>query len=256
MSNIIPMNKLTMESISSGKKPKPPKLVLYGVPGIGKSSFAARAPETIFIDTEGGLDHLDIARFPIAKNFLEVSDALELLLQENTKYKTVVVDTIDWLEKLIQQQICRQERVSDISEIGYGKGPKLCLPLWNYFLGKLDELVQKKKMSVILIAHSLIKTFNAPDTQAYDRYQLDLDQKAAATIMEWADAVLFVNYRIFTQEEKGKFGASTTKAIGQGERIMYTERRPAFEAKNRYSLPATMPFDYDQLQTEIAKIYL
>jgi hypothetical protein len=250
------MKKWTVENISKGKKAKPPKLVLYGVPGIGKSSFAAKAPGTIFIDTEGGLDHLDVAKFPVAKTFIEVCDALEILGNETTEFKTVVVDTIDWLEKLIQSQVCKQERVNDISEIGYGKGPKLCLPLWNYFLQKLDEIIQSKRMSVILIAHSLIKTFNAPDTQAYDRYQLDLDPKAGATIMEWADAVLFVNYRIFTQEEKGKFGATTTKAVGQGERIMYTERRPAFEAKNRYSLPASMAFDYDQLQSEISKIYL
>ncbi|MDR0869400.1 MAG: ATP-binding protein [Planctomycetaceae bacterium] len=46
-----------LQTIQTGKAQAPPRLLIYGTEGIGKSTFGASAPKPIFIPTEDGLDH-------------------------------------------------------------------------------------------------------------------------------------------------------------------------------------------------------
>ena len=68
---------------------------------------------------------------------------------------------------------------------------------------------------------------------------MKLSAKTAPLVKEWADMVLFANYKTFAvKTENGK-----TKGQG-GERRMYTTHHPCWDAKNRFGLPGEMPFDY------------
>ena len=226
------------------KRHKPPRITLYGVHGLGKSTFGSLAPSPIFLQTEDGLDSLDVPAFPLAKSYAQVMDYLGQLATEDHEYKTLVVDTLDWLEPLIWGQVCEEHNVKSIDEIGYGKGFSFALDIWSEYINAVNYLRDEKDMMVIQLAHSHVKRFENPETESYDRYELKLNAKAASKVLEHSDIVLFGNY--YTAVKKEKEGMKDRKrAVGSGERILYTSERPAATAKNRYNLPKEIPFDID-----------
>lgn len=235
--------------ITTGITADPPRIVLYGIEGIGKSSFGASAASPIFIPTEKGLGEITAPKFPKPQSFEDVMDYLRHLYNEQHDYKTVVVDTLDWLEPLVWQATCDLHGQPDIegkdkgSPFGFAKGYHFALDVWGKFLQALDYLCEQKRMSIILIAHADIKRFDSPDVESYDRYGLKLNAKAAAKIREWADAVIFVNQVIYTEKTDVGFNKKVVRGIGGHSRMMYTDNRPAAYAKNRYGLPSELPFN-------------
>lgn len=235
---------------------KPPRVVIHGPPGVGKTIFAACAPAPIFLPTEDGLESLnqlpfDVTAFPLAKTFDDVMGAIEALATQDHAFKTLAVDSLDWLEPLIWAETCRRNNWADIEAPGYGKGYQATLDVWRQFVDGLEYLRTEKGMAYILIAHSLLKRFDAPDTEPYDRYTLKLHQRAGDLLTENVDAVLFANFKTYTTSTDVGFKKSVRRGIGTGERVMFTEERPAFIAKNRYGLPAELPLDYEHLATVI-----
>lgn len=226
------------------KKHKPPRIILYGVHGLGKSTFGSLAPNPIFLQTEDGLDSIDVAAFPLAKSFEEVLRYLGQLAEQDHDYKTLVVDSVDWLEPLIWQQVCEEQNLTAITALNYGKGYGFALDVWSQYINILNYLRDEKNMMIIQLAHSQIKKYENPETDAYDRYEMKLNAKASAKLMEHSDIVLFGNY--YTAVKKEKEGMKERKrAIGSGERILYTTERPVATAKNRYNLPEEIPFDLE-----------
>jgi len=234
------------EIVKTGIEKKPIKMVLHGPPGIGKSTFGSNAPDPIFLVTEDGLANIDVPRFPIAKTVNEVWQYLKMLIEEEHEYKTFVLDSLDWLERIFWADICEKHSVSSIDEIGYGKGYLFTMTHWDRFYRGLEKL-REKNMAIILIAHNEIKTFSPPDGNSYDRYQIKLHKTAAAKAEEWSDAVLFANFKVFVNVEKGK---TKGKAVGR-ERILFTQPNPAYRAKNRYNLPEEIPFSFDDFKNAL-----
>ena len=231
-----------LKSITTGKASKPPRIVLYSIEGMGKSSFGASALNPIFIQTEDGLDEIDVAKFPKATSFEDVMNQLRTLYTEKHDYKTVCIDTLDWLEPLIWGAVSVLHGKTNIEDIGYGKGYTYALDQWARLLKALDCLRDDKGMAIILIAHAEVKRFDSPETEPYERYQLKLHKTSAAKIVEWADAVLFANYQIFTEKTDVGFNKKVVRGKGGQNRVMYAEERPAYKAKNRYGLPDELPF--------------
>src|SRR5690606_19897418 len=97
----------------------------------------------IFIQTEDGADDIGVARFPLSHSFDDVIKALDALLTGEHEYETVVIDSGDWLERLIHAKVARANGVNSIEEIGYGRGYKFAIQEWRTILGKLDELRAK-----------------------------------------------------------------------------------------------------------------
>jgi hypothetical protein len=234
------------ELVKTGIQSKPPRIVLHGPHGIGKSTFGASAPAPIFIPTEDGLTRIDVPHFPVAQSLDDVWSYIAALINEDHEYQTVVIDTLDWMEKLVWNKVCADNKVETIEEIGYGKGYVFGMAHWERFFRGLDKL-REKGMAVILLAHNEVKTFNPPDGNPYDRWQIKLHRTAAAKTEEWADAVLFANFKVYVKTERGK---ASGKATG-GERVIYTQPNPAYRAKNRYGLPEEMPFDFNELMEGI-----
>jgi len=227
---------------------KPPRIVVHGIHGVGKSFFASNAPDPIFLITEDGLTNIVVDHFPLATSLDEVWQYMELIMNEDHQYKTFVVDTIDWLEKLIFKQVCSDNSVDTPEDIGYGKAYVFAMKHWEKFLRGLDR-IRDKGIAIILLAHNEIKTFNPPDNDPYDRYQIKLHRHAATAIEEWSDAVLFANFRtVVTKKSKNDAKA---KAVGSGERVLYSSNRPAWRAKSRYPIPAEIPLDFKELMSAI-----
>ena len=235
-----------LSEIRKGKAVKPPRIVIYGVEGIGKTSWSANAPNPIFIPTEDGLGNIDCASFPMATSYNDVIDSLTSLGQEEHDYKTVVIDSADWLEPMIFKAVCDDYGVKSIYQAagGYNRGFDKAVEKWAYMCDALNWLRDTKGMTAIIIAHSKIKAFNDPENPAFDRYMLRLDAKGCDYLMEWADAVLFATRKMIVSKDDS--GRAKAQAVGPsgGERIIRTTASPACAAKNRYNLPDELPLDW------------
>jgi hypothetical protein len=200
--------------------------------------------QPIFVQTEDGLNDIDCERFPMAQEYRDVLAALSALYSETHDYRTVVVDSLDWLERLIWADVCAKRGVESIEDIGYAKGYTFALTQWREIIAGLDALRCERGIAVILIAHAAIEKFANPETDTYDRYVPRLNRHASALIQEWCDEVLFATYRIHTKQTDEGFNRKRVQGIGTGERIMRTTERPAHVAKNRLNLPDELPLDY------------
>ena len=237
-----------LKSISKNESISAPRLVVYGVEGIGKSTFAAGAPNPIFILTEDGLGSLSVAHFPIAKTFANVMSAIATLHDEDHDFYTVVIDSLDWLENIIWREV---EAGHDAKDLAYGKGAIIAADRWRQVLEGLDALRLHRKMVVILIAHTTIKRFDSPEVEPYDRYQPKLQERSSAVIREWADALLFANYKVMVKKDDVGFNKTTNRGFTTGERLLFTNERPAYMAKNRYALPDSIPLSWDAFESSI-----
>lgn len=220
----------------TGQELKPQRIILYAVNGFGKTTFASQSCKPYVIQTEDGVGRLSYDRTSICRKLSDVTSALHLLATEEHSYESVWIDTLDALETLIFDRVCEDKGVKNIEDIGYAKGPTFALSYWAEILLALDYLRDQKNMWVGLTAHSLIKTFNPPDAESYDRYRLDMHDKSASRVKDWSDIILFGNYKLYTKKS-GEGFHERHQAIGEGERVIYTEERPSHWGKNRWGLP-------------------
>lgn len=246
-----------MQQIHSGRAQMPPRIMTYGTEGIGKSSLAAETPKPIFIQTEDGLGEIHCDKFPLARSFEDVLSALTELATETHEYETVVIDSLDWLERLIWDAVCKRESATTIEKVGggYGKGYVLALDLWRRLIERLVAVHNGRQMMVFLIAHAKVEKFEDPEAPAYDRYSPRLHKHASALITEWCDGVFFATRRFTTRSEDAGFGRQRAIAApigsGGGERILRTVGGPSCVAKNRYSLKPEIPMSWDAIVTGI-----
>lgn len=237
-------SRMTLSSLVRGRLTQPTRVVLFGVEGIGKSTFGANAPKPVFLGAEDGTAQLDVARFPKPENFSEVMETLRTLTTEQHEFETLVVDTLDWLEPLVWDEAVRlagDKDIKTIEDFGFGRGYTAAIDIWRRFLRGIEDMRKAKPMHVVLIAHSWSKAFKNPEGLDYDRYEMKLNQKAAGLLKEWGDCVLFAKYETYARvDEKTK----RVRGVDTGARIIYTERRAAYDAKNRYSLPPELPLSW------------
>lgn len=227
-------------NISKGPKPRALGVVIYGPEGIGKTTLASKFPDPVFVDLEHGSDTMDVARIDSAENFTDVLFILAELINED--FKTVVIDTADKLEQLATEYVCAQQNVRSIEDPGYGKGYTYLAEAMVKFLRACGDLIESGR-NVVIVAHAAMRKFEQPDEMgAYDRWELKLQKKTAPLIKEWADMVLFLNYKTTVVESSTK----TKKAVG-GKRVMYTTHHPAWDAKNRFGLADELPMEFDAI---------
>lgn len=244
-----------LDSITTGRRPKPPKLFIYGPGGIGKTTLAASIPGVVLMPIEEGSDTMDVPRLPKPRTFAEVREQMVALCNEPHGFSAVAFDSVTRLEGLIWQAVAQNANVDAISDIGYGKGYAAALEIWREFLAACDYLIEKRGVAIVLIGHADVKRYDNPATESYDRYQPRLHKDAWPLLHEWSDAVLFLNHRVYVDTKDVGFNKERTRAVGTGERIMHTEERPAFVAKNRYALPPELPIAWAPLAAGIAKVF-
>jgi hypothetical protein len=220
-------------NIQRGIHSRPQRIVIYAPEGLGKSTLASQLPNPLFLDFEKGTHHLDVARLE-PTTAKEVDDILIALTRDQQDFKTLVVDTVDWLEELYTLDVCQAHKKNGLEDFGYGKGYVYLAERFNDVLQKLNECA--KTMNVVLLAHSHVRKFELPDgAGAFDRYELKLSKQVGPLVREWCDALLFGNWKTRIRERED--GPSTTfKASGGKERVLYCGHSATADAKNRRGL--------------------
>jgi hypothetical protein len=247
-----PVNRLA--NIARGKLRVPPRCVFYGPEGVGKSTLAAHAPDPVWLDVEDGSSHLNVARYPfrdepgghVPRSYSDILAAIGDLTNGPHAFRTVVIDTADRLESLIWAHMVERDKtkakggIENIEDYGYGKGFNIAVDEWRALCSRLDNLRSKRNVGVILLAHAHVKTFKDPATEDYDRYNLQINDKAAGFLKGWADVVGFCRF----DEGGGKLkGATKAKGWSTGRRLLSLMRTAAFDAKARGGMPAELELD-------------
>lgn len=231
--------------ITRGKIDRAQRVVIYAPEGIGKSTLAGQLPDPLFFDVENGTAHLDVARVEPEGgkwSFSACMNQLSALVKNSHGFKSVVIDSIDWLEEAAAEELCKEHKKDGIEGFGYGKGYIYLNEKIALLLARLDQLMHAG-LNVILIGHSEVKRVELPELPAFDRYQLRLSKQVMPLVREWADAVLFGNFKMAVKEpEQGK-----AKAVGGKERVLYCEHSATADAKNRHGLKAQEPWSVETL---------
>lgn len=229
-------------TIQKTRKTEPMKVVLYGVEGIGKTTFVSQFPDPVFIDTEGSTGFIDAKKMPDPEDWTMLLEEIAFMAQ-SPQGKTLVIDTADWAEELAKQHLMAKHKWQAIDQTDYGTR---YVALSNEIIRLLRglEMVKNAGMNVVLTAHAVQKKFELPDqVGSFDRYVLKLEKRDAALIKEWCDMLLFANYKTTVVAS----GSGSKKATG-GQRVMYTTHMPAWDAKNRLGLPDELPFEYGAIK--------
>lgn len=231
--------------IMKGRQHLPRRVVLYGPDGVGKTTWASMSPKPIIVQTEDGAADIDVDAFPVADSFESFMEFLSSLRTERHEYKTVIIDSLDWLERLIWARVCEDENVDTIDKIGYAKGYGYATRYWGFVFDMLNSLRAGLGMMIICIAHAKIEKFESPDTDNFDRYSPNLHKTICPVWREWADEVFFARFVVDTVKEDKGFNQKVTKGIGSGERVIHTTERPGYVAKTRLQgAPETLPMDF------------
>lgn len=240
---------ISLASLRQRSDSKPPRLLIYGTAGIGKTTIGTAAPSPVFIQTEES--EVDAPTFGLLRTYAEVMEAIGALYGEPHDRKTLVLDSVDWLEPLVWAEACRVNGWPSIEAAGYGKGYIAALDLWRTLLDGMNALRDERGMTILMIAHCEIKRFDSPETEPYDRYQIKLHRSASALVQEHVDAVLFANYRVSTVKTDLGFNKKAVRGVGGGDRLLFTNERPAFLAKNRFGMPDHISLSWPDLAASI-----
>lgn len=238
--------KVSLSNLTSQGSGLPSRYILHGAEKTGKTSFGCHMPNPVFIQTcgETGLETLidngqvpETRHFPQCETWNELLDCIDALTEEDHDHKTLVLDTMNGAERLCHEHVCRVHYGGDWGKegfTGYQRGNEVSLSDWRILLNKLDTLRSTRKMILMGLCHTKVKSFKNPEGADYDRYQPDMHEKTWGLTHKWADAVLFLNFETFVNEKDPK---KKGKATSTQHRILYTVKHAAYDAGNRLGLP-------------------
>ena len=234
-------------NITSGRLPGAKKIVIYGPEGIGKSTLASKFPDPLFIDTEDSTKDMDVKRLDKPSSWTMLLDEIRFVRDTPGICGTLVLDTADWAEQMEIEELLKQNQKNGIEDFGYGKGYTYSAERFGKMLNLLSE-VAEKGINIVITAHAWLRKIELPEEMgAYDHWEMKTSKKVAPLIREWADAVLFLNYKVNVINVDNQGAAKGKNKAQGGRRVIHTNHTPFWDAKNRYGMPDEMPLDYESI---------
>lgn len=230
----------------------PDRIVLYGVEGVGKTTWAAQAKKPVFLCAEDGIRNLEATKLlsptgEAIRSWPDVTGALEDLLKEPHDFETLVIDTADWLEPIIKNEVVAAHfEASEAKFDAFGRGYNMALTYWRKLLDLLDRLRSDRRMEVVILAHAQLRAEESPSIGVeVKRYGMKIkgSEKCSpsALMSEWCDSLLFATFEEMKREsETGKVKGNPT-----GRRVVKTQRGMMWSAKTRWKIPAEIPLSYE-----------
>jgi len=233
--------RMTLKNVKTGVTAEPVRILIHALDKVGKSTFAAGAPSPVFIGMESGLSQLGPARYPEPACFDDVMAALEDLRASSHDFKTVVIDPVNWLERFVFDEVCKEAGKSNIDDVGGGfaKGQARAIKFWNHMIDALEALRTQRKMHVIITAHTAVRNQKNPEAQDWGSWQPAMDKVGAERLKQWVDAILFARLEEFAKTIDNKIKGRST-----GHRVILTQSNAAYAAGNRYGLPEELPLSW------------
>lgn len=236
-------------NVISGVQRTAIKTLIYGPEGIGKSTLAAMWPNPIFIDLEGGTNQLPVVRLESPSNWSMLRAELTAIKNREVPCSTVVIDTMDAAERMCAEYIMARDGKKSIEEWGYGKGYTILQEEFGRLLDYLTDTAASG-INVVVLGHSTMRKFERPDESgAYDRFELKLTKQVSPMVKEWADMVLFCDYKTYVETNK----SGKAKATG-GARVIRTTHAPTWDAKNRFGLPDELPLKLGEMPVQLGEV--
>lgn len=245
--------RMSLDNVTSGRIERPYRLLVYGPPGVGKSTFAADMPSPVFIPVETGSDELDVARLPQPRDWSELMEAVHVLNVGDHSFRTVVIDTIDHAELLLHAHIVATDpkgakSMGDAAG-GYGKSYRAAIDRYRELAVALEQLQRRREVNLCLVAHSATRTVSNPAGEDYGMFGLKMydgnNANSGAFWVEWANDVLFLSHNVLTRAVKNGDKVKH-KATAAADRVIYTQRTPFAEAKTRHRIPSILPLDRER----------
>lgn len=246
---------ISLASLTKKTASSAPIVLLYGVAGVGKTSLAAEFPEPVFFrvgDGENAPVGVETNGFDIT-SYDDLMQAIGALYGEEHEFKTLVIDSLTSLESIIQKETCKRNNWQTLEDPGYGKGYVANGATWAEYLEGVAALRKERGMAIVQIGHPDIARFDSPTSDPYSRYRVSLHKNAVQAVEASSDMILFVNYRVTVKKVEAGFNKTVAHGESGGVRVIHTEERAGFIAKNRFNMPAELPFKKGQGYAEIAK---
>lgn len=213
--------------ITRGKQSTPYFVIIYGTPGVGKTTLAAQAPDPVFLDLEDGTALMDVARLSLTATDLSLKDALNEIYSAGPE--TLIIDSLTSLERIHTQQFCKEKGWQSVESLDYGRSKNMWRQAFLEFLASIVQTFRANSTNVILVAHSKTREVTDPVTQlSYDRLELQCDKNLHPEIIAQADGVFLLKHKVLVKDEK---------AVGNGSRILLTRDKPQYVAKSRWDIP-------------------
>ena len=234
---------IKLKDIAVEKQIEPYKILIYGEPGVGKTTLASLFDNPLFIDTENSTSRLKVARL-LPKSRSQLNDCLMQVYQEEHDFKTLVIDTLSGVEEIFKNAICMEyeaEGIDDQKKLRYGRGYTLLAEYFERLFVQLDNIRKAKGINIVMLGHSKVVKIEKPDQLPYDQYQPKLTGKASDYVISNVENIFFINH-VANKDQNNK-------AVSM-RRLLYTKSTGAMIAKNR--LPA-LASTYDLTEVDLLK---